>query len=99
MQVQFITCTLTSKLERWNIPMTSSSALINMLKWLAELRGTFCLPDYQFVTKGPNSGSSRHGTVEMNPTRNHEVPGSIPGLAQWDKGSSIALSHGIGWQL
>ena len=26
--------------------------------------------------------SSRHGTVEMNPTRNHEVTGSIPGLTQ-----------------
>ena len=25
------------------------------------------------------------GTVETNPTRNHEVVGSIPGLAQWVK--------------
>jgi len=29
--------------------------------------------------------SSCHGTAEMNPTRNHEVSGSIPGLAQWIK--------------
>jgi len=29
--------------------------------------------------------SSRLGAVEMNPTRNHEVAGSIPGLAQWVK--------------
>ena len=29
--------------------------------------------------------SSRCGTVETNPTRNHEVVGSIPGLAQWVK--------------
>ena len=29
--------------------------------------------------------SSRRGTVEMNPARNHEVVGSIPGLAQWVK--------------
>ena len=27
--------------------------------------------------------SSRCGAVETNPTRNHEVAGSIPGLAQW----------------
>ena len=29
--------------------------------------------------------SSRQGAAEMNPTRNHEVVGSIPGLAQWIK--------------
>ena len=28
-------------------------------------------------------GSSHHGAVETNLTRNHEVAGSIPGLAQW----------------
>ena len=28
---------------------------------------------------------SRHGAAEMNPTRNHEAVGSIPGLAQWFK--------------
>ena len=26
--------------------------------------------------------NSHHGTAEMNPTRNHEVSGLIPGLAQ-----------------
>ena len=29
--------------------------------------------------------SSCQGAVEMNPTRNHEVEGLIPGLTQWDK--------------
>ena len=29
--------------------------------------------------------SSRHGTVEMSPTRNHEFADSIPGLDQWVK--------------
>ena len=27
--------------------------------------------------------SSHRGTAETNPTRNQEVEGSIPGLAQW----------------
>ena len=31
-----------------------------------------------------------------NPTRNHEVSGSVAGLAQWVKGSSIAVSWGVG---
>ena len=30
-------------------------------------------------------GSSRYVSVEMNPIRNHEVVGLIPGLAQWVK--------------
>ena len=29
--------------------------------------------------------SSRHGAAKTNPTRNHEVAGSIPGLPQWVK--------------
>ena len=31
-----------------------------------------------------------------NPKRNHEVAGSIPDLAQWVKGSSVAVSCGVG---
>ena len=31
------------------------------------------------------SWSSRRGAAETNPTRNHEVEGLIPGLAQWVK--------------
>ena len=32
-----------------------------------------------------DQGSSCHGAAETNPTRSHEVVGSIPGLAQWVK--------------
>ena len=45
------------------------------------------------------SRSSHPGTVEMNPTRNHEVAGSIPGLAQlvkdelWCRSQMRLASH------
>ena len=34
-----------------------------------------------------------------NPTKNHEVSGSIPGLGQWVKGSGVAMSCGVGCRL
>ena len=37
------------------------------------------------LNRSGGSHSSRRGAVEMNPTRNHEVVGLIPGLAQWVK--------------
>ena len=40
--------------------------------------------DFELCLKGMGRSSHR-GTVETNPTRNHEVVGSIPGLTQWVK--------------
>ena len=35
--------------------------------------------------KKKKTGSSCRGSVKTNPTRNHEIAGSIPGLDQWVK--------------
>ena len=39
--------------------------------------------------KNARGGSSHHGTAEMNLTRNHEVVGSICGLAHWVKDPAL----------
>ena len=53
--------------------------------------------------------SSYHGSVEMNPTKNREVAGSIPALAQWVKDlvllwlwcrpAGTALIRPLAWKL
>ena len=40
--------------------------------------------------------SSHHGVAVLNPNSIQEDEHSIPGLAQWAKGSGIAVSCGIG---
>ena len=40
---------------------------------------------FSFPFRNVHFWSFHHGTVEMNPTRNHTVAGSTPSLAQWVK--------------
>ena len=40
--------------------------------------------------------SSRRGAAEMNLTRNHEVAGLNPCLAQWVKGPASPVSYDVG---
>ena len=51
---------------------------------------------YSFSNFKMYSQSSHFGAEEMNLTRNHEVVGSIPGIAQWVKDPAIAVSCGAG---
>ena len=46
---------------------------------------TSCMTLVSFFLFKIELGSSHGGAVEMNPTRNREVVGSIPGLDQWAK--------------
>ena len=70
----FSSCLEMSKVESWQF--TKSRLHINPVLPLSKKKRK---------KKKKKKRSSRHGAVETNPTRNHEVAGSIPGLAQWVK--------------
>ena len=50
--------------------------------------------DWKLSKRYPTPGVPVVVAIEMNPTRNCEVAGSIPGLAQWMKGSDLTVVLG-----
>lgn len=52
--------------------------------------------DFILCNQKPVQGSSHHGSVVPNPTNIREDASSIPGLAQWVKGSGVAVTCGVG---
>jgi len=76
-ELSVISCTPSSPV----IPCRGAMNEVNMFN--IDLRNfkNFKSPNKTQHKKG-NPESSHHGSAEMNLTRNHEVTGSIPGLAQ-----------------
>ena len=66
---------------------------LQSLKYLQSWRLQAVLQSYNSKN---SMWSSNCGSVKTNLTSIREDTGSIPGLAQWVKGSSIAMSCGVG---
>ena len=67
--------------------LSDSICLVSMFRTVFLTFGKYRVLDIVCYTSIPhikdNNLSSRRGAAETNPTRNHEVVGSVPGLAQW----------------
>ena len=72
-----------NKLKRQ--PITDKALISKIHKELIQINSS----KNTFQLKNGQRRSSRHGAGETNPTRNHEVSGSIPVLAQWVKDTAL----------
>ena len=60
---------------------------------------TYQMSGSEESSKKSHSRNSGCGSVVMNSTSIHEDTCLIPGLAQWVKGSGVAMSCGVGHRL
>ena len=70
-------------LQRYNLPILNQEETENVTDQLSVMK----------LNQKSKNQSSCHGAVETNPTRNHEVEGSIPALTQWVK--DLALPRAV----
>ena len=54
----------------------------SQVQYIGKIKPDNILREFVKINIKNDIWSSHRGTAEMNPTRNHEVVGSIPGLAQ-----------------
>ena len=70
------------QVEVLGVPLKSSIVILGARPGLASCSAVIILKSIYLKNF---FWSSHRGAVEMNPTRNHEIVGLIPGLTQWVK--------------